>query len=234
MNAGAGPGPLRAVLSAGLDLALPTECGGCRRPGTPWCPRCAATVLDDPFPLRPGVRVGAPVWAMGRYRGALQSAVVELKEHRRTDLIPVLGRVLAHGLLRLAEWEQLAPGERLALIPAPTRPLSARRRGGDPVTAVARSAAGLLGPKVAVIPLLATRSWTRDSAGLTAGARMANLAGAVTLTGVPPPALRDGAAAVTTVLIDDVLTTGATAAAAAKVLAAEAVAVTAVAVLAGV
>ncbi|MCK0438309.1 ComF family protein [Gordonia alkaliphila] len=206
------------VLAAALDLAAPAECGGCGRPGTPWCRRCASVVVDDPIALTPRVELDVAAWAAGRYRGPLARAVVELKEHRRRDLIPVLGQVLSHGLLRLAEWEQLPAARRLALIPAPTRAVAARRRGGDPVTAIARSAADRLGPHVAVVPMLATAPWTRDSAGLSAGRRMANLHGAVAVSRTRPAGLRPPHRDVAVVLIDDVLTTGATAAAAVAAL----------------
>ncbi|MFT3661380.1 MAG: ComF family protein [Gordonia sp. (in: high G+C Gram-positive bacteria)] len=206
-------GGLRAVLDAAIELALPLECGGCGLPGAPWCERCAVAVHDDPAPVSPRVELPVPAWAMGRYRGPLRSAVVELKEHRRTDLVPVLGRVLAHGLVRLSQWEQIPPVRHLVLIPAPTRAISARRRGGDPVTAVARAAAARLGAGVSVLPVLRTAPWTRDSAGLSAGARMANLSGAVDVVhGLPPSLCAAPPGAVAAVLVDDVLTTGATAA----------------------
>ncbi|MFZ2510853.1 MAG: ComF family protein, partial [Gordonia sp. (in: high G+C Gram-positive bacteria)] len=156
------PAGVRRVLTAGLDLALPTECGGCSRPGEPWCARCAQRVIDDPIPVRPRADVGTDVWALGRYRGTLRSAVIALKEHRRTDLIPILGDVLTRGLVRLADADAFGEArafggprtrDRLVLIPAPTRVLSARRRGGDPVTAVGAAAARRLGPRVAAVPL---------------------------------------------------------------------------------
>jgi predicted amidophosphoribosyltransferase len=64
---------------------------------------------------------------------------------------------------------------------------------------------------------------TRDSVGLTAAGRLANLSGQVRLApaGLPPPASP-------VVLLDDVITTGATAAVCASVLAAGGYRVTAV------
>lgn len=107
----------------------------------------------------------------------------------------------------------------LVLIPAPTRKLSARRRGGDPVTAVCRSAAAHLGSAVVVLPVLTTSPWARDSAGLSASARSANLAGAI---GIGGRGLREVATAragdTAVVLVDDVVTTGATAAESIRVL----------------
>ncbi len=230
--------PVRRVLGAGLELAVPVECGGCGCPGSPWCARCARRVIDDPLPVRPRVEVGTAVWALGRYQGTLRRAVIELKEHRRTDLVPILGEVLARGLVRLADAQALAGAEkcdRLALIPAPTRTLSARRRGGDPVTAVGLAAARSLGPRVAAVPLLTSRAWVRDSAGLTAGGRAANLHGGVVLAHRPPPLLRAGTSArVLIVLIDDVMTTGATAAEAIRVLRSHRIEVAATVVVAAV
>jgi predicted amidophosphoribosyltransferase len=98
--------------------------------------------------------------------------------------------------------------------------VSARRRGGDPVTAICAHACTLLGTGASVLPLLTTSSWARDSAGLSAAARTANLAGAVEISGRGRrwiEAVRASDTAV--VLVDDVLTTGATAAESLKVLA---------------
>ncbi|MCF8609902.1 ComF family protein [Gordonia sp. HY285] len=227
-------GPLRAlrgVAAAVGDLAVPLVCGGCGRPGTPWCPVCDAQLHDAPRALAPRVEVDAPAWAVGRYDGPLRAAVLALKEHGRRDLAPILGDGLAAALLTLAQWGDLPSGRRLALIPAPTKASAARRRGGDPVAAVAASATGLLGPRARVLPLLATAPLARDSAGLGAGARAANLAGSIDLSRTPPAAALDDDTVV--VLVDDVLTTGATAAASIRRLAAAGIVVDVVAVLAG-
>ena len=221
---------VRRTVSAVVELAAPVECGGCRRPGVRWCRRCADSVADDPFALRPRIDPGVPVWGTGRYSGPLRGAVVDLKEHRRTDLVPVLGARTAAALLRLADWGDLPDRRRLALIPAPTRVWAARRRGGDPVAAIGVDAARRLGPGVELVPLLHTAGWIRDSAGLGAGARLANLHGAVRV-GVVPTAVADPGT--TVVLLDDVLTTGATAAVSVAALRRVGVTVDAVLVLAG-
>ncbi|WP_132992004.1 ComF family protein [Gordonia zhaorongruii] len=222
---------VRTLLAAVGDLAVPVLCGGCARPGTPWCDGCASTIRDVPRALRPRVDPGVPAWAVGRYAGPLRGAVLELKEHGRRDLAPILGDGLAAALMTLAEWGDLPSCRHLALVPAPTRTASARRRGGDPVTAVTSAAATRLGSGAHVVPVLATAHLTRDSAGLGAGARSSNLAGAIRLTRRPQAVMRSPHTL--TVLVDDVLTTGATSAASVRRLAQAGVRVRAVVVLAG-
>ncbi len=186
-----------------LDLILPRQCGGCGTPATRWCDACAAALevgADAPHVLTPRLDPGVPAFALGRYAGPRRQAIVALKEHGRTDLCAPLARALAVGVHRLIRWGVVP--EPLSLVPAPTRRSSARRRGGDPVTRLARAAvAGHSG--VAVVPALAMRGFVRDSVGLDSRGRERNVAGRVRLRTVPPrtPAL----------LIDDIVTTGATA-----------------------
>jgi predicted amidophosphoribosyltransferase len=122
--------------------------------------------------------------------------------------------------------------EQLWLVPAPGRRAAARRRGGDPVTSMARAAAGFAagaGLPTGVAPCLVTAGSARDSVGLNAAARSANLAGRVRWrAAAAPPA---GSAVL---LVDDVLTTGATATIACDVLRAADVRVSGVLVLASV
>jgi predicted amidophosphoribosyltransferase len=161
-----------------------------------------------------------PVYAVGTYTGPRRRAILELKEHGRTDLAAPLGRALADALVIVDSWSELPLSSRLVLIPAPTRTVSARRRGGDPVTAMCLCAAAALGPAVAVLPILRTSSWARDSAGLSASARSANLAGAIGIGARGRRHLATARAADTAViLVDDVLTTGATASESIRVLA---------------
>ncbi|MFE0750255.1 ComF family protein [Gordonia sp. NPDC058843] len=217
----------RDVFDAGADLVFPVLCGGCGRPETRWCRRCERMLSDSPIAAHPRVDPGVAVWALGRYRGPHRQAIIAIKEHDRRDLARPLGAALARGVRALASWGELPDADRLLLIPAPTRRLTARRRGGDPVTAVAAYAAPALGGGVRVAPLLMTSAMARDSAGLDARARARNLRGAVRLrTGGEP----DRGA--TAILVDDVLTTGATATESVRVLSENGIDVAAVVVLA--
>ncbi|MDY6998089.1 MAG: ComF family protein, partial [Actinomycetota bacterium] len=124
----------------------------------------------------------------------------------RADLIPPLAVALRDGLEHLLTWGILDTP--LTVVPAPTRRSSARRRGGDPVTRIAR-AATTHHPGLTVVPALRLKAFTRDSVGLSSAARQRNIAGRVRATRtVTGPVL----------LVDDVITTGATAAESASVL----------------
>lgn len=185
-----------------LDLILPLECGGCGAPATRWCPACAAeltTRADTPRVVTPRLDPGVPVLSLGRYAAARREAIVAVKEHGRADLIAPLAGALHIGLSRLLSWGLLIPP--LTVVPAPTRRLAARRRGGDPVTRVACAATADL-PGITVLAALRLTGFARDSVGLSSADRQRNLAGRVRVT----RPVRGVA-----VLVDDVVTTGATA-----------------------
>ncbi|AQT81232.1 phosphoribosyltransferase [Mycolicibacterium litorale] len=206
-----------------LDLILPLECGGCGAPSTRWCDVCAAALqvkLDEPHLITPRVDPGVPVFALGRYAGSRRQAIVAFKEHGRRDLVAPLARALALGIHRLLGWGILdAPS---TIVPAPTRVLAARRRGGDPVTRIAARATGNH-PRISVTQALRTRAFARDSVGLTSADRERNLRGRIKLTrSVTGPVL----------LVDDIVTTGATARESVRILEAAGAQVTAVLTLA--
>ncbi len=192
-----------------LDLVLPVECGGCGAPSTRWCHACATELTvrpDEPHVITPREDPGVPVFALGRYAGARKRAVVALKEHGRTDLVAPLAGAVAAALHTLIAWGLIVPP--LTVVPAPTRSLAARRRGGDPVTKIARAAAVAL-PGVTVRPVLAMRAFTRDSVGLSSAQRQRNINGRVR---------QRAAVRGEVVVFDDVVTTGATAAESIRVL----------------
>ncbi|BDY30395.1 ComF family protein [Mycolicibacterium mageritense] len=192
-----------------LDLILPLECGGCGAPSTRWCPDCARELAvrpDEPHVITPRTDPGVPVFALGRYAGARRRAIVAAKEQGRADLVVPLGAALRTGLDRLLTWGIVtAPA---TVVPAPTRRIAARRRGGDPVARMASAAvAGRQG--IGMTQALRTRAWVRDSVGLSGTDRQRNIAGRVRF-------LRPVADDV--VLVDDIVTTGATAAESVRVL----------------
>lgn len=202
-----------------FDLFLPLECGGCGAPSTRWCPSCDGQLRvadDEPHLFTPRTDPGVPVFALGRHAGVRRRVIVAVKEHGRADLVAPLAVALHHGLHHLLTWGIVrAP---MIMVPAPTRRAAARRRGGDPVSRMAQSAAEGL-PDVRVIQALRLRPWVRDSVGLSGAARQRNIAGRVRL-------VRPIAGEV--VLVDDIVTTGATAAESVRMLTAAGAAVSAV------
>jgi predicted amidophosphoribosyltransferase len=212
-----------------LDLMLPVECAGCGAPSTPWCSSCAG-LLGSPVQVHPphlsaGLGVSAtpvsatpvsapPVYALGAYRGRLRTALLAYKEHGRRDLGAPLGGALAAALLQLAPVTSTGTGPEsggVCLVPVPSRRSAAARRGGQHVTLLAQQAAAALanaGMAASVAPALRLAAGVRDSVGLHAAARQANLAGRVLLRRSGLPAI-----GMPVVLVDDVVTTGTTVAA---------------------
>lgn len=188
-----------------LDLVLPLECGGCGAPSTRWCEACARGLRvrpDEPHLIAPRVNPGVPVFSLGRYAGARRNAIVAVKEHGRADLIRPLGTALGGGLRQLLTWGVLATP--LTVVPAPTRRLAARRRGGDPVTRMA-VAATAESRDVRVVAALRMNALVRDSVGLSSTARQKNVAGRVRLRACAEGLVGD------VLVVDDIVTTGATA-----------------------
>ncbi len=206
-----------------LDLILPLECGGCGAPSTRWCDACATELsvgADKPLVVNPRVDPQVPVFALGRYAGARRQVILAMKERGRGDLVAPLSRALAIGVHQLVVWGMVETP--LTIVPAPTRRSAALRRGGDPVTRMARLAAAAAPerPDISVVQALRMKALARDSMGLGTAARERNIAGRVLLRGAPPRT--------EVVLADDVVTTGATARESVRILQAAGVRVAAV------
>jgi predicted amidophosphoribosyltransferase len=139
------------------------------------------------------------IWAATRYEAAGRAALLAYKERGRRDLAGPLADLLA-AAVRAALAGRAPPGAVL-LVPVPSARSVAAARGGDHVLRLARRAARTTGARVARDALALTRA-VRDSAGLAAGERAANLAGAMTAR-PPPPGLA-------ALLVDDIVTSGAT------------------------
>ena len=197
----------RELLGGLTDLILPSTCGGCGAPGGGWCPACA-DATGGPVPVR--LARAGPAAAAGRYRGPLRRALLGYKERGRRDLAPALAGLLVPPVAAVLP---VSPPGPVWLVPVPSRPGAARARGGDHVRRLCRGLAlrlGSAGLPVRVAPVLALDRRARDSVGLDAASRAANLAGAMRLApAARDPAARPGPGAVV-VLVDDVVTTGAT------------------------
>ncbi|TDD93236.1 ComF family protein [Saccharopolyspora karakumensis] len=208
------PSCLREALSGLADLLLPLHCVGCDVAGTAWCPRCAGRLGGLRRVDRPMFGNSPPVFALGRYRGVARRAVLAYKEDGQRGLAPPLGAQLATGLRSITLDRSLEPG--WWLVPAPSRAMTSRRRGGAHMARIAHFAAielSAAGMPARVADCLLTGPGAADSAGLTPQQRLDNLAGRVLVRpGRLPP---EGAQVA---LLDDVVTTGATVTGAAAAL----------------
>lgn len=214
---------VRGLPAAALDLVLPLECPGCGGAAA-WCAGCAAgltgrlrsvRLADAALDAAAGLPL-PPVRALARYAGPVRAAVLAGKEGARRDLPVVLGAAVGRAWVRSAGRPPPEPAGPVWLVPAPSRRAAARRRGGDPVTRMARAAAVELiaaGWPAGVAPCLVTAGRARDSVGLDAAQRAANLAGRVRFR----PRAGPGPGA-QVILLDDVVTSGATVVSAVAVL----------------
>ncbi|RZS90137.1 putative amidophosphoribosyltransferase [Motilibacter rhizosphaerae] len=189
------------------DLLLRARCAGCRGPASgPLCADCLALLGAPPHRSRPTPEPpGLPVvHAVAAYAGPLPAALAAFKEHGRRALAPPLGEALAAAVRGLLAETGAPLEEGLLLVPVPSSRSAVRRRGRSAGGELAAAAAGALRrqgvPARRAVLLRPTRQ-VADSAGLGAGERARNLAGAY--------AARAGGPRGVVVLVDDVMTTGA-------------------------
>ncbi|WP_426244872.1 ComF family protein [Nocardioides sp. LHG3406-4] len=200
------------LLDHALDLATGSSCVGCGQPGRLLCGACRAGLSGDAFvawPTPPPAGLAVP-WTAASYDGAVRELVAGHKEHRRVALSGPLGELLATAAAAAAGDR---PGP-LVLVPVPSRPGTARRRGYAPTETLVRVAARRLraeGREVDVADLLVSRRGVLDQSGLDAAARSANLAETMHCPSRRLRALAVRRPAARLVVCDDVLTTGATA-----------------------
>ena len=179
-----------------VDLVLPRECAGCRRPGRALCAACAAE-LGPPFRHRPDPCPAGlpPLVAAATYAGAVRAALLAHKERGRLGLARPLGAALG------AAVRELEPPPGVLLVPVPSSPAAVRERGHDHARRLAAAAARGV-PSARAVPLLAVARRVADQSGLSSAQRAANLSGALRA--------RRRLAGCTVVVVDDVVTTGAT------------------------
>ncbi|WP_233496158.1 ComF family protein [Geodermatophilus sp. TF02-6] len=209
---------VRELAAALADLVLPRTCAGCELPGAVLCRRCAALLavlhLAQPRRFPAGF---PPTVAAGAYAGPVRPAVNAFKERGRAELARPLGAALALAVAGVLAGLPERPGP-VRLVPVPSGAAALRARGRDHVRELTGRAVVEL--RAAGVPagearLLRRAGRARDSAGLSAAQRRANLTGSFALRG-GRPAVPAGAVLV---VVDDVVTSGATLTEAAAVLA---------------
>lgn len=175
------------------ELVLPRRCAGCGEPGQLLCGACRVQLAKPPERVFPPTSPHVPVFALGPYAEAHRSVVLAMKERENLAVRRHIGAVLDAALGYLEARGDIAAD--CVLVPAPTRPSSARARGGDPVEACCRATGR------GVAQVLSLRERTADQSELDAAQRRANLANAVRIQAVPARPV---------IVVDDVVTTGAT------------------------
>jgi predicted amidophosphoribosyltransferase len=203
------------VRDAFVDLVLGSVCAGCGEPGPAVCSDCRDGLRNaipveawpDPVPI------GLPrPMAATQYGGVVRKLILAHKEEAQYALARPLGELLALAV------RSAMTGRAAWIAPVPSAAGTVRRRGHDPLRRVARLAVKELrgqGYDVRLADALVVVRRPADQAGLTAGERAANLAGAFGVRSRWAERLTDQPI----LLVDDVLTTGSTLAEAARALA---------------
>lgn len=207
---------LREVGGELVDLLLPRACAGCGVETVSLCGPCLTRLQPEPRTVAP--RYGLlPVSGAGEYSDTLRSVIVAMKARKRTDVVPVVGILLAAAIAHALEESGYAGGD-VTAVPVPTSAAAMRDRGRDLVADLSAHACRLLaadGLAIRSAPLL-TVVRHRDQVGSGARDRRRNVAGThAPLRRAPWETARSSRRVI---VVDDVLTTGATFAEAARAL----------------
>ncbi|WP_144276206.1 ComF family protein [Demequina sp. NBRC 110053] len=190
-------------------LAVPVSCPGCGLPDARLCQTCAAPWWEQPVRvegLAPRLdiadRAALPVWSIAPLDGPTGGTIAAWKDGSRRDLDGWLASAMRRAAAEVATTLLAHGAYSLAVVPAPARRASTRRRGADLPRALARGTAlgcddaGMRATCEAVL-----RIGAGESRGRSARGRWREGARSISCTSAPSAPV---------LLIDDVLTTGAT------------------------
>lgn len=214
-------GPMREAIMGAIAtffrdvarLVVPVECPGCGLDDVLWCEECVALWWEEPFrcetsaPRLVRSDVIIPAWSVATLEGPVHAMISAWKDGGRRDLDAVMTAAVARAALTLS-------GDlpsTLSVVPAPSRPGSARRRGADLTRELAQAVATAL--RGCGIDARVTRALT-IGAGEQRGAGARERWSSASSVKVSST-VRDG---VPILVVDDVLTTGATVASAVAAL----------------
>ena len=223
---------LRRSAVAVLDGLMPPCCPGCGAPvhgaqglcatcfaaltfiTAPYCVRCglpfALPNAANPTSTCPACQSRPPVFQRGRaaflYDEAAQRLILPFKHNDRTELAPLLGRLMAR-----AAGPLLAEADLILPVPLHRNRLAARRY--NQAALLALDLARRAGKPCAVDALLRRRA-TAPLGTLSAAGRQREVAGAFVIR----PAMRQRLQGQRLLIVDDVMTSGATLNACAKLL----------------
>jgi predicted amidophosphoribosyltransferase len=120
-----------------INLLAPVACAGCQRPDVDLCARCKKILPGRILHAEPVVAQAlydVPVYSAGLYRGVRRSLVMSVKEGSKRTLVPYL----FHRSLLDTVAEVLSRHPGAILVPIPSSPLGALRRGYWPTLVISK------------------------------------------------------------------------------------------------